>query len=177
MSMTIIIKTLIGDERGSVSIEATFVTLFFVIIFNFSMYQAMQYTQSLKVYKIATQVAELVSQRNIFFFGRDLAEDDGRILTEVLEDLIPDFSNRKISIIIEEQAYATKNYKAIEISPVRSYCKIKKRLNEFGVNVVTSYGKSNAIYRVTVCLRNMSDFISETPDVVVGVAIHPGHHH
>lgn len=175
--MTIITKTLMSDERGSVSIEATFVTLFFVVVFNFSIYQAIQYTQHLKVYKIASQVAEIISQRNIFFSGRDLSEGDGRSLTGVLSELIPDFSERKISIIIEEQAYATKSYKSIEISPVRSYCKIKKRLDEFGINVVTSYGKSNAIYRVTVCLRNMSDFISETPDVVVGVAIHPGHHH
>lgn len=175
--MTIIIKNIIDDERGSISIEATLITLFFVAVLSFSMYQALQYAQHLKAYKIATQLAEVISQRNIFFSGRDLSASDGTMLEDVLEKFIPEFSVQKISIIIEEQAYATGAYRSIEISPVKSYCQIKKRLNVYGINTITSYGKNNAIYRVTVCLRNQSDFFFDTPDVVAGFAIQTGHHH
>lgn len=175
--MTITIKKIIDNERGSVSIEATFITLFFVAVLSFSMYQALQYTQHLKAYKIATQLAEIISQRNVFFSGRDLSGSDVTMLEDVLEDFIPKFSHQKISILIEEQAYATRAYQSIEISPVKSYCKIKKRLNEYDIDAITSYGKSNSIYRVTVCLKNQSDFFSDTPDIIAGVAVQIGHHH
>lgn len=175
--MTILTKNIFDEEKGSVSIEAVFITFFFGVILSYSMYKAIIYAQHLKAYKIATQVAEVVSQRNIFFEGKDLSYTDGTKLKPLLESLIPDFSKSNISIYIEEQAYATRNYKVIELTPVERACRIKTRLDSYGINVITSYGKSNAIYRVTVCLKNSADFFMDTPEVVAGVVLQPGHHH
>jgi len=174
--MTISTKN-IFDEKGSISIEAAFIVFFFGVILSFSMYKAIMYAQHLKAYKIATQIAEIVSQRNIFFEGKDLSYSDGNKLKPILESLIPEFSKSNVSIYIEEQAYATRNYKIIELTPGERACRIKTRLDSYGINVVTSYGKSNAIYRVIVCLKNSTDFFLDTPEVVAGVVLQPGHHH
>lgn len=171
------IKNLLDDESGSVAIESTFAAFFFAVVLTFSMYKSIQYVQYLKANKIAIQVAEIISQRNVFFNGRDLFSIDGILLNDVLESLVPGFSKSKMTIIIEENAYATGLYHSIELSSVKSYCRVKKRLDDYGINVITSYGKSNAIYRVTVCLRNMSDYFLDTPEIVTGVALEPGHHH
>lgn len=171
------IEKLIDDERGAIAIETTFICIFFSFVLSFVIYQSVLITLHLNAFKLASQVVSVISQRNILFDSEDLSDQDMEKLSSMIERFYPDFKKNNITIIVESTAYATGSYKKVELDSQEPVCRINKPLDSYGINIVTSYGRMNGVYRVTVCLKTFTGFIDDDIGVVSESAIEPGHYH
>lgn len=175
--MITIIKRIIHDDNGSVAVEGAFVTLFFSVLLIYSMQQAMTMSIQFGINKLANQVVNVVAQRDGLFNNKNLSQNDMDKLSKLFTQLKPKSGKPVFDVFVEELSYATGRYSMYKISGDKADCNIKRKLSDYGINIQTSYKKSNSVYRVSVCRKVEPGLFMKSKYLIANSAIQIGHHH
>ncbi|MCE3116607.1 hypothetical protein LXD80_12465 [Enterobacter sp. ASE] len=163
------------SEKGVAGIEATILLVFFVGMLIYTFQQCYVMTLTYSATKLSSQIAQLVSQRAILFSDNALSQRD----IDSIGNFIPELKNetRDVDIYIEELSYHSGAYTTYAVKANEPQCTINKPLSSYGINLQTSFGKRNSLYRVTVCRKVTEIFFSDNDLIVSGITLLPGQHH
>ncbi|TQI78177.1 putative Tad (Tight adherence macromolecular transport) pilin TadF [Serratia fonticola] len=172
--MTIISKHFFC-EKGTASIEGTILSLFFVGMLIYTFQQSYVMTMTYSASKLSSQIATLISQRNVLFSDTTLSQSDINNIRSFIPVLKED--NSVFDIYIEEVSYHNGTYNVLSLQAKTPQCVLNKRLSSYSLGLQTSFGKKNSLYRVSVCKKISEAFFSSSNMIVSGITVLPGQHH
>lgn len=160
---------LMARQKGTFSIEFSFVGLFFGVLLMFSADLIIKISVKGKLDRLSYSLVNIAKERTQLYAKEDytLEYDDIDLLYDVgknsLNRTMGQFDDSKFSMFVEEMT----NDSGYQHYARGSECNVSKTLNDLESNdntklsVVTSWGRDSSVYRVTLCY--------ETDNLVAGL--------
>ncbi len=171
------INRLVDKEDGSVAVEGTFVTLFLSVLLIYTMQQALVMSVQFSINKLADQMVNIISHRDSLFGNANLSQGDVVNVAKMFSQIKNGGEAPFFDVFVEEIAYATGQYSMYKLPGSKEGCQLTKRLTDYGIDIKTSFGKSNSVYRVSICKKTEPGLFSKNKTLLADSAIQIGHHH